>query len=115
MDKTKVEVDTIKDMVSVLKQYMTVPLIQEMKHKNYNDYEKYLGNIFPTFVANYPTLFYFVIKDNDISFLDSMFKGIIEIAKDSNSKDSVEKKLGEDLAETYLYPKIGHVNKKQRI
>lgn len=114
--KTKEEIASIKEMVNLLKQYVATPQLQEMKINNRTEYTTYLESVFPTFATSYPTLFNFIIKgNNDTDFLDKMLEGILKIAEGNDTKENIEKKLGEDLADTYLYPKIGHIHKKQRI
>lgn len=109
------EMNTIKDTVNILKLYICQPQFQKMKEENKIEYEKHMESIFPTFATTYPSLFNFILKGNtDTTFLDRMFEGIIQISKGDESRENVEKRLGEELAETYLYPKIGHPNKKQR-
>ena len=41
-----------------------------------------------------------------MTFLEPMLEGIIKIHENKDLKDSIEKDLGEQLAEKYLYPNI---------
>ena len=90
----------------------TVDLVQ--KFINLNKYSRQeLENIFPTFVSNYPSLFNLLYKKQDISLLDSMIKSMTLLNNGDQDKDTVEKELGEKIAEKYLYPSLPqHVRNK---
>jgi hypothetical protein len=100
------EIQSIRDTVNLLKQIINTYEFKEMKENNNKEYQNYLIQIFPTFYETYPTLFNNIIENKDLTFLESMLEGIIKINENKDLKDNIEKDLGEQLAEKYLYPNI---------
>ena len=100
------EIQSIRDTFNLLKQFINTYEFQEMKNNNNKEYKNYLIQIFPTFYEMYPTLFSNIIDNKDLTFLESMLEGIIKINENKDLKDNIEKDLGEQLAEKYLYPNI---------
>jgi hypothetical protein len=100
------EIQSIRDTVNLLKQFINTDDFKEMKNNNNKEYQNYLIQIFPTFYEMYPTLFSNIIENKDLTFLESMLEGIIKINENKDLKDNIEKDLGEKLAEKYLYPNI---------
>jgi hypothetical protein len=100
------EIQSIKETIDFLQQIINTKKLQEMKTNNNSEYQNYLIQLFPTFYESYPTLFNKIIESKDLTFLEPMLQGIIKINENKDLKDSIEKDLGEQLAETYLYPNI---------
>lgn len=100
------EIQSIRDTIDFLQQIINTIKLKEMKENNNKEYQSYLIQLFPTFYETYPTLFNNIIESKDLSFLEPMLDGIIKINKNKDLKDSIEKDLGEQLAEKYLYPNI---------
>jgi hypothetical protein len=106
MENIQDEIDSIKNTIDFLKKMIKTEKILELKNNNFNEYKSYLIMIFPTFYETYPTLFHNIIEEKEMTFLDEMFKGIVEINNNNSLKESFEKDLGEKLAEKYLYPYV---------
>ena len=100
------EIQSIRDTVDFLQQIINTETLKQMKSNNNNEYQTYLIQLFPTFYESYPTLFNNIIQNKDLTFLESMLEGIVKINENKDLKDSIEKDLGEKLAEKYLYPNI---------
>lgn len=100
------EIQSIRDTIDFLQEIINTEKIKEMKENNFKDYQNYLTQLLPTFYDNYPTLFNNIIEGKNLDFLEPMLDGIIQINKNKDLKDSIEKDLGEKLAEKYLYPNI---------
>jgi hypothetical protein len=100
------EIQSIRDTINFLQQIINTVKLKEMKENNNKEYQSYLIQLFPTFYETYPTLFNNIIESKDLTFLEPMLDGIIKINKNKDLKDSIEKDLGEQLAEKYLYPNI---------
>lgn len=100
------EIQSIRDTVEFLKQIINTETLMLMKSNNKNDYQTYLIQLFPTFYESYPTLFNNIIQNKDLTFLEEMLEGILKIHENQDLKESIEKDLGEKLAEKYLYPNI---------
>lgn len=98
---------TIADNVERILEYMvSKPDVMELKNKNYNEYEKHMENMFPVFSSRYMGIFSKIINGEDITPLFEMLKKIDEIKKGNTTLEKVEKKLGENLAEKYIYPNL---------
>jgi len=69
-------------------------------------YKNHMENIFPTFAKEYPLLFKKIIFKEDLTMLAPMLKSIDDIVAGKNEKQ-ITTKLGEDLAEKFLYPVLG--------
>ena len=100
------EIQSIRETIDFLQQIVNTKKLKEMKDNNNNEYQTYLIQLFPTFYETYPTLFNNIIESKDLTFLEPMLEGIMKINKNKDLKDSIEKDLGEKLAEKYLYPNI---------
>jgi hypothetical protein len=100
------EIQSIRDTVEFLQQIVNTEKLKEMKKDNKKEYQNYLMQLFPTFYETYPTLFDNIIENKDLTFLEPMLEGIMKINENKGLKDSIEKDLGEKLAEKYLYPNI---------
>jgi hypothetical protein len=100
------EIQSIRDTVEFLQQIVSTEKLKEMKKDNKKEYQNYLIQLFPTFYETYPTIFNNIIENKDLTFLEPMLEGIIKINENKSLKDSIEKDLGEKLAEKYLYPNI---------
>ena len=100
------EIKSIRDTIDFLQQIINTDKLKEMKEDNHKEYQIYLIQLFPTFYETYPTLFNNIIESKDLAFLEPMLDGIMKINKNKDLKDSIEKDLGEKLAEKYLYPNI---------
>ena len=62
------------------------------------------------FYERYPYLIKKLIKGGSLEFLDVMLQNLEKIENSEQTKASVELKLGEDLAQKFLYP---HVNQSK--
>jgi predicted transcriptional regulator len=106
------QIKQINDTLQLIKQFVDSPELTDIRAKQgYDAYKDYITRVFPVFYNDFPTLVEMVIDGKDISFINRMFDALIQIDK-GRSKEEVEKKLGEELAEKYLYPKIGRPNKR---
>ena len=100
------EIKSIRDTVDLLQKIINTCEFKEKKENNNKEYQNYLIQIFPTFYETYPTLFNNIIENKDLSFLEPMLDGIMKINENKDLQDNIEKDLGEQLAEKYLYPNI---------
>ncbi len=65
----------IHQMVNMLK----TDSIQELKRENYNRFERQLSDRFNKFSKKYPSLFFKLIKENDLNQLDSHYRRIMDM------------------------------------
>ena len=110
------DVGEILDKIQEILEYMCTDEIINLKdNDNHNDndndngeYVRHMESIFPAFSCNYYSLFQKIISGDDLNHLFSML-GAIERIKDGEiTVDEVEKNLGEELAEEYVYPHIAN-------
>lgn len=113
MSEVELEIKSINNTVDIIKSIIITDEYKKLRENDYLLYKNKLEAIFPTFSDNYPKLFELVINNKNLSFLDVMLKNIIDISNGEKDQREVEKKLGEDLAESFLYPSLpDHIKKK---
>ena len=110
MDKTEPPVRTsfninfVKESISKIN-----VIINDLKEKgNYNivDHELEVMNQYPEFYQSYPFLVKKVCKGDDLNMLDIMFDNLEKVESGDKSLESVETKLGKNLASMYLDPVV---------
>ncbi len=69
-------------------------------------YQDFVRGMFPSFAKEYPILFKKVIFKEDLSNLEMMLRAIEKIQSGQDHKE-ITNKIGEKLAEDYLYPVLG--------
>jgi hypothetical protein len=107
------QVNTLKETVLLMQQFVNNDEIQKLKNTDYNKYKQNMTNIFKNFSEQYTSLFNMIIEGKDLKYLDLMLNSIIDISKGVDEQTNVEKRLGEDLADEYLYPNLPeHIRKK---
>lgn len=92
----KVKISTIQDK------------IKEFAKDNKTDVEMemYFLNNEPEFYAEYPYLIKKLVKGGSLEFLNVMLSNLEKVESGDQSLASTELKLGEELAQQYLYPKV---------
>jgi|UniRef100_A0A6C0IWU3 hypothetical protein len=73
---------------------------------NNTDIEMYFMENDPDFYEKYPYLIKKLIKGGSLEFLEIMLENIEKIEKGEQTQSDIEKKLGADLANQFLYPSI---------
>jgi hypothetical protein len=74
--------------------------------KNNTDIEMFFMENDSDFYEKYPYLIKKLIKGGSLEFLEIMLENIEKIEKGEQTQSDTEKKLGEDLANQFLYPSI---------
>ena len=82
--------------------------IQELVKQNKTDLEIEMFFIEndSKFYEQYPYLVKKIIKGGDMSFLNIMLENLQKVEEGEQTLASTELKLGEDLAQQYLYPNV---------
>ena len=82
--------------------------IDELKEKNLDEVEieLYFLENEEDFYGEYPYLIKKLIKGGNLDFLDKMISNLQKVEDGEQSLASTELKLGEELAEKYLYPHV---------
>jgi hypothetical protein len=101
MNISEKDIDDIKNTIILIQKFMKIPEISKLKNKNFEEYSDKLKSIFPCFEKNYSSLFKLVIQDRDLSCLDLILNGMLNISK-GNDKETEEKAIGELLAEKFI-------------
>ena len=78
--------------------------VNEINERDSFEIELRVMNDFPDFYEKYPFIVKKIAKKEDISMLYTMLDNIKEVQDNKTSMTHVEKALGEQLAEKYLYP-----------
>ena len=80
-----------------------------LKMNNIELYKYRFESNFPEFNEKYPTIMKKIINGDDLKYLNKMLDALDQIDNNETTKTDAEKKIGEELAEEYIYPLI---NKK---
>ena len=111
-DKKEVNVKelNIKDLRTKIAQVQTK--IKEFVKENKTDVEieMYFLENDGSFYEKYPYLVKKLIKGDSLDFLDVMLNNLEKVENGEQTLASTELKLGEDLAQKYLYPKVNKQN-----
>ena len=88
--------DNINSINNILEKSLDDPFQNELK----------IMELFPEFYNNYPYLVKKLCKKEDISMIYTMISKLNNIEKGYDTLKNLENKLGNELAEKYLYNKI---------
>lgn len=102
-DTKKLNVQEMKNKIESIKEKIS-ELVQENKTKV--DIEMYFLENDSEFYEKYPYLIKKLVKGGSLDFLDEMLNNLEKIENGEQTMASTELKLGEDLANKYLYPKV---------
>jgi hypothetical protein len=92
----------------------TVALIVDFKEKFKNDdlgmtqdeFKTFMNNMFSTFIEKYNALYKMVLENDNIDMLYTMIEQIVNICNGNVTLDDARNKMGNDLADKYIYTKI---------
>ena len=101
--------DNIREIVDIIIKIKNTNNIQELKKKSEKKYKNFMISNFQNFSFKYPKLFDMILINDDLKYLDLMLQGLEDIKK-GKSKGEVDKEIGEQLAQQYVYPLV---NKKK--
>ena len=76
------------------------------KNKSVFELELYIMTEYPEFYNNYPFLVKKICKKEDIQMLYKMFNNLNDVESGNKTLANVETKLGVELAQQYIYPKL---------
>lgn len=100
-------VDEMLNHVALALEAMLEDEMVLLKESNPPAYEEKMEQRFPEFALHYYAVFKKVISGEDITPLFQMLAEIDKIHKGQKSLEQVEKELGEEYANKYIYPKVG--------
>jgi len=93
-------------VIEILK-FMSTDEMIELKANDEPEYIIVMENKFESFADRYYALFRKIISGEDLTPLMNMLAAIESVKDGKETIEDAEKRLGEDLAEQYIYPKIG--------
>ena len=102
-DTKKLNVQEIKNKIKFIQEKIS-DLIKE--NKNTVEIEMYFLENDSEFYEKYPYLIKKLIKGGSLEFLDVMLNNLEKVENGEQTMASTELKLGESLANQYLYPKV---------
>lgn len=102
-DTKKLNVQEMKNKIKVIQEKIS-ELVKE--NKNQVDIEMYFLENDSEFYERYPYLIKKLIKGGSLEFLDVMLDNLEKVENGEQTMASTELKLGENLANKFLYPKV---------
>ena len=97
-------IDTMRAKVKSVQE--KINNLRNEENKNDGDIEAHFFNNDVEFYEKYPYLIKKLIKGGDLSMLDKFLNSLEKVHNGEQSLASTELKLGEDLAQEYLYPSV---------
>jgi hypothetical protein len=97
-------IDILKSKIKCIQEKINT--LRNVDKKNDTDIEAHFFNNDIEFYEKYPYLIKKLIKGGDLSMLDKFLSSLEKVHNGEQSLASTELKLGEDLAQQYLYPSV---------
>jgi hypothetical protein len=104
-----IDVNLIKSSVATIKKF--VEDHEKIGIKNPSDLQILFSKAHPEIYDNYATVVKTICRKDDLTFLNKMIESLEKVDKGKKTIKEVSNKLGEELADKYLYPKVGKNNK----
>ena len=102
----------LDDIYKVLEASLTEEMVQ-LKKTDDAEYKAQMEEKFPQFAFRYYAIFLKLLSGEDITPLLEMLVQIEKVQSGEKTIEQAEKELGEQLAEQYIYPKVGKTKKKK--
>ena len=100
------ELNLVKETVSLILKFKEKYLNGELDMTS-NEFKAFMKSTFETFIKKYETLYKMVLQNDDINMLDMMIEQMTNVCYGNLTLDEVRNRMGEDLAQKYIYPKFG--------
>jgi len=101
-DEKKKELMMVKECVSIIlkqkEKYLTSGIMKRQ------EFDVKMGTLFPSFIANYGSIYKMTISNDDIGILYKMLDGIFDICDGKQNFNDVRNGFGNLLAAKYLPP-----------
>lgn len=101
------EQNTIRETIVLIQKMIDTEQCIKLEKENPDNYRQMLTNLFPSFVADYPSLFKQVIFRRDLSMLEMMLQKIEDLQAGKIDEKQITTNISETLAEKYIYPVVG--------
>lgn len=101
------EQDVVRQTTVLIQKMIDTEQCKQLEKEDPNKYRELLTELFPTFAADYPSLFKLIIFRRDLSMLEMMLQKIESLKAGSSTEKDITTSIGETLAEKYIYPVLG--------
>lgn len=119
MENSQIEINNLPNVQELLMEitkileYICKDDIIKMKHSDFKEYELHMESKFEKFSMRYYGIFQKLINGEDITPLMSMFDSINKIKSGYATVEQEEKRIGEELADRYIYPNLTKSQRKK--
>jgi hypothetical protein len=97
----------IRDTVFIIQKMIDTEQCKQLEKEDVDKYREMLHSLFTSFATEYPSLFKQIIFRRDLSMLEMMLKKIEDLQAGKIDEKEITTKIGETLAEKYIYPVVG--------
>jgi hypothetical protein len=101
------EQNAIRETTILIQKMIDTEQCKNLEKEDPDNYRKMLHNLFPSFAADYPSLFKQIIFRRDLSMLEMMLQKIEDLQAGTITEKEITTNIGETLAEKYIYPVFG--------
>lgn len=101
----------IKETVQKLQTFVNTNEMQELKINNNELFKYRIETEFTEFSQSYPTIVKKIMLGDNLKYLDKMIDAMASINNKKSTREDVEKTLGEELAEEFIYPLVNDKKK----
>ena len=99
----------ISKYITELQEFINKDENKNLKDTNFELYKYRVESTFTEFNDKYPTIVKKILQGDNLDYLDKMLTAMDQIKKNNVTKDEVEKNLGEELAQEFLYPVVNKI------
>lgn len=104
-----IDVNHIKESVTTIKKFVSD--YEKLGITDPSDLQILFTKAYPEIYKKYATVVKTICRKDDLTFLDKMIKSLEQVNKGKKTMKQVSSNLGEELADKYLYPKVGKNDK----
>lgn len=106
-----IDVNHIKKSVTTIKKFVNDH--EKIGINNPSDLQILFTKAHPEIYKKYATVVKTICRKDDLTFLDKMIESLEQVDKGKKTMKQVSSNLGEQLADKYLYPKVGKNDKSK--
>jgi F0F1-type ATP synthase delta subunit len=101
------EQDAVRQTTVLIQKIIDTDQCKQLEKDDPNKYRDVVTQLFPTFAADYPSLFKLIIFRRDLSMLEMMLQKIEALKDGSKTEKEITTSIAETLAQKYVYPVVG--------
>ncbi len=103
-----IDVNHIKNSIAIIKKFVSDH--DKIGITNPSDLQILFTKAHPEIYKKYATVVKTICRKDDLTILNKMIKSLEQVNKGKKTMKEVSNNLGEELADKYLYPKVGKKN-----